>query len=171
MKELYEAYHLVKLLPYCLIVVTDVVACRVGVAGVEAYAYAALVLDAANDLGELIEGKADIAALPCGVLNDSSDALSLVEGDIDTLGNASQTLFFAELIEVTARVEVEHGEPQLLAAVHLIVEGSARLFQPLFLGVTQIDEVAVVGQYVACIVAILCAALLEEGNALLRKGL
>ena len=103
-----------------------VVACCKGVASVDTYAYAVFVVDAADDACYLCEGVAEIGALSCGVFYHGGYALRLTECEIDFLRNLVETRLGTYLSEVRARVEIEHGEPQLLASCHLVEESGTR---------------------------------------------
>ena len=149
----------------------DIIASGEGVTGVDAVPHPALILHTLNDIGKVLEAVANICALPCGVLNNSRHTLGTFQRIVDAVGHALQTLLLRATLQVATRVEVEHRQAQLLAAVHLIIEGCARLLQPLFGRMPQVDEVTVVRQDIAGIVAILLAALFEKCNTLLGQRL
>ena len=129
--------------------VADVVAGGEGVAGVYADAYTALVVHATDDACYLSEGVPEVGALPGGVLYHGAYLHGLAEGEVNLLGYLVEALLLAYLVEVRTRVEVEHGQPQLVAARHLVEEGVAAFQQVLLVGASEVDEVAVVWQHEA----------------------
>ena len=115
-------------------------------AGVDAHAHARLVLHLVDDGGDVVETEPYVGALPGGVFNHSGDASRLVKGNVDAFGDAVKALLEGDLLEMAAGMEVEHRESQLLAALHLVQKRAPRFFQRLRLGLSQVDEVAVVRQ-------------------------
>lgn len=146
--------------------VGQVVAGGKGVAGVDADSHAALVVDAADDAGYLAELESEVAALSGGILYDGGDALGLVEGTVDLLGYLVEAGLLGGLVEVGAGVEVEQAESELLAALHLVEECGTGLLQGLFVGIAEVDEIAVVGQHVEGIYARFGELGLEVGDTL-----
>ena len=94
--EVLEADDIAELAPDGIVVILQVVAGGKGVAGVDADADAALVLHLINNLGEVVERVAHVAPLSGGVLDDGGNALRLVEGDVDALGNTVEALVVAD---------------------------------------------------------------------------
>ena len=139
---------LVKLFPGLLVTLfrLQIIAGGVGVAGVDADPHAVFVFYLVDDKGDMLEAEAHIAALPGGVLNYSGNVMCLVQCHVDALRDAPEAIFERNLVEVAARVEVQHVQTQLLAAFHLIEKGIARFLQRLFFGLPKVDEVAVVRQ-------------------------
>lgn len=85
----------------------QIVAGGEGVTCVDAHSYAALVVDAADDTGYLAEFEAEVGSLSGSVLDNGCDAFGLGEGFVDFCGYLVEALLLANLVEVTARVEVE----------------------------------------------------------------
>ena len=170
--QVVEAYYAVELLPCAgkSFVGGKVVACCIGVAGVYAYAYAALVFYAVYDGGQVCKVVAYVAALSGGVFYDGCYALCVVEGDVYALGYAGYAGVGVYGSQVASGVEVEHRQAQCLAALHLAYKRLSRFFKSFGFGVSEVDEVAVVGQYVLGGVAILLAGCLEGFDALGREG-
>ena len=112
--------------------VAEVVAGGEGVAGVDADTYAALVVDALYDAGDVFKLPAEVGALSGGVLNNGGDAFGLSQGGVHLASYLVEAFLFAYLVEMAAGVEVEHGQSQLLGAFHLVEEGSTA-FQKRFL--------------------------------------
>jgi hypothetical protein len=65
---------------------------------------------------------------------------------------------------VAAWVEIEAVETQKLATMHLLEERLSRLLEALLIGVSEVDKVAVVWQYLVWSITILLARLLESVN-------
>lgn len=106
----------------------DVVSGGKGVAGVEAYSHAAFVVDAVDDAAEMFETPSEVGTLSGGVLDDGGDPLGKAQGVVDFAGYLVEAFFFADAVEVAARVEVQHGESQLLCPLHFVEEcGTALL--------------------------------------------
>ena len=124
----------------------QVVAGGEGVAGVDAAAHARLLLDAFDDVGQLFEPESEVGTLSGGVFDDGRHAVRAVERQVDRLGDAVEALGFADLPQVAPGMEIEPVESQFFAAVHLVEESLARLGQTLGFGVTQVDQIGVVGQ-------------------------
>ena len=141
-----------------------------GVAGVYTYAYARLVLHEVYDARQMGEVISEIGALAGGVLDDGRDAVRLLEGDVYRLGDAAQALLLRDGLQVAARVEVEAVEPQSLAPLHLVQERGARLGEPLVRRVSEVDQIAVVGQYLLRRVSVLGTSLLETFDLRVGEG-
>ena len=125
--ELLEAEHIAHL-------GREVVAGGEGVAGVYADAHAALVVDACNDAGDVLELPSEVGALSGGVLDDGRHALCLAQCHVHLAGYLVKAFLFAYLVQMAAGVEVEHGEAQLLCSLHLVEEGSAGFLKGLLVG-------------------------------------
>ena len=126
----------------------DVVARREHVAGVDADADARLVFDLVDDVGEVLELPAEVAALPRRVLQHQRHPAGVVEGTVHALGDVVQALLFADLLEVRTGVEVEPVEPQLHAAFRLVQEGVEGFLPLLRIRMAEVDQVRIVRQYV-----------------------
>ncbi len=60
--------------------------------------------------------------------------LGLAECEVHLTGYLVEAFLLADLVEVAAGVEVEHGESQLLGALHFVEEGGAAFLQGLLVG-------------------------------------
>ena len=109
-------------------------------AGVDADPHARLVLHLADDVGDMLEAEPDVGALPCRVLDDCRDTLRLVESHVDAFGDAVETLLQRDELGVTARVEIEHRQPQLFAALHLVKKGTPRLVERFGIRLSQVNK-------------------------------
>ena len=137
----------------------QVVAGRQCMAGVEADADPASLVDLLDHRRELLEAKTEVAALPGGVFDHCGDAGHGRQRQIDRLGNAGDAVGLADLVEVAAGMEIEQRQAELPAALHLVDEGGARLVERRRVGMTQIDQIAVVRQDLRrCDAATLAAA-------------
>ncbi len=132
--------------------IAHIVACGEGVAGVDAHPHPALVLDLGDDLRQMFEPETDVAPLPRCVFDDGGDSVRPVERTVDAFGYSSQTFVHQNLPKGAPRVEVQTVDAQLLATVHFVVERLARLLQLGRRGVTEIYQIAVVGQNLPCAV-------------------
>ena len=166
--QVVEAYNVVELAPCAgkTLVGGKVVAGSVGVAGVYAHSHSALVLNTIYDGCQVSKVVAHVRALSGCVLDNGCNALGAVEGNVYALGDALQACIEVDSLEVAAGVEVEACEPQSLATLHLADERVARLFEPFLLGMTEVDEVAIVRKDVVGGKCILLAGSLEGINAL-----
>lgn len=160
-----EAYGLFKFLEYLVILFHQIVSGGEGVAGVQTDTYARLVVHAVDDVAQLLELVAHVAPLAGRVFDDSCHARCPCQYQVNRLRHSVQTLFQRNLVQVAAGMKVQQLQSQLFAALHLVQKGCTAFGQPLLLGMSQIDEVAVVWQDVACIQFVLLAVLLEEANA------
>ena len=134
----------------------------VGMTCINAHPHSRLVSDIVYYELQLFEAIAHIASLSGRVFDDSCYPLRLVEGYVDRLGYTQQTLLVSDLTESTAGMEIEPVETQLLATAHLVYKSGARFSQPICLRVTEIDEIAIVRQYLGRREAVLGAILLEQ---------
>ncbi len=148
----------------------QVVAGGEGVAGVDAEPYSRLILDAVDDIGQLLECEAEVGALSRSVFDNGRNAACRVERYVDRLGDAVERLYLRNFLQVAARVEVEAVESQRLAALHLVEERCPRLFEGFALGVAEVDQVAVVRQYLPGGVPLLGACLAECLDLCRGKG-
>ena len=105
-------------------------------AGVDADTYAALVVNALDDAGDVFELPAEVGALPSGVLDDGGDAFGLSQGGVHLAGYLVETFLFTYFVEVAAGMEVEHGQPKLFGAFHLVEECVAAFLKCLLVGRT-----------------------------------
>ena len=103
-------------------------------AGVDTYANAAFVVDAFDDAGDVFELPAEVGTLSSGVLDDGGDAFGLSQGGVHLSCYLVEAFLFAYLVEVAARVEIEHGQAELFGALHLVEECIATFLQGLFVG-------------------------------------
>ena len=94
----------------------------------------------------MFEAESEVGALPGGILDDGRDAAGLFECEVDRFGDAVEALLFGDLFQVAPGVEVQTVEPEEFAAFHFVDEGLARLFQPFRIGMSEVDQVGVVGQ-------------------------
>ena len=149
--EIVEAYHPLELLHGELIahLSAQVVARRQRVAGVDTHSHAALVVDALDNAGDMLETPAQVRPLPRGVLYHSGYSFGLAEGEIDFAGYLVETLLLADTVEVAARMEIQHRQPQLLRPPHLVEKGCTALPQRLLVRRAEIDQITVVRQHIA----------------------
>ena len=131
-------------------------------AGVDADAYARLVLHAVDQVGQLFEGEAQIGTLPRRIFDYGRHAVRLVQRDVDRLGDPVERLFGRDLLQVASGVEVQTVQSQLLAALHLVEKRRARLFQPVALRMSEVDQVRIVWQDLGREVAVLVADIAER---------
>ncbi len=149
---------------------TQIISCGKSVAGVDADSHAGFVLHLVNDFGKMFEAEAEVASLPCRILDHSGNSRGLVKRHIYALGYPAQAFRFGNLPQMASRMEIEPVKAQLPATLHLVEEGGAGLAQPLVFGMPEIDQVTVVGKNAVGNETQFFAILLEEGDALLRKG-
>ena len=71
----------------------QVVAGGEGVAGVDAEPYSRLILDAVDDIGQLLECEAEVGALSRSVFDNGRNAACRVERYVDRLGDAVERLY------------------------------------------------------------------------------
>jgi len=109
---------------------TQVVTCGESVAGVDADAYARLVLHAVDQVGQLFEGEAQIGPLSRRILDYGRHAVRLVQRDVDRLGDPVERLFGRDLLQVASGMEVQTVQPQLLATLHLVEKRRPRALPP-----------------------------------------
>ena len=142
------------------------------VAGIDADADAGFIFHAVDNRREVLELKAEVAALAGGVFDHRGDAFGLRQRDIDRFGDARQARLLRDLLQMTAGVEVEQRQPQLLAAGHLINEGITGFFQRLFHRMAEVNQVAVVRQDLPGAKVILFAGGFEFGDGFVveRRG-
>ena len=131
-------------------------------AGVDADAHARFVLHAVDQIAEVFEPESKVRPLPGGVLDHGRHPAGLVEGDVDRLGDPVEALLLGDFLQVAAGMEVQTVESQQFAALHFIEKRCARFLQRLFLGMSEVDEVRVVGQYLFRPVAVGVARLAES---------
>lgn len=150
----------------------QVVAGGKGVAGIDADADTGFIFHAIDDGREMLELKAEVAALAGGVFDHGGDAFGLGQRDIDRFGDARQALLLRDLLQMAAGVEVEQRQPQLLAAGHLIDEGITGFFQRFFHRMAEVNQVAVVRQDLPGAKVILFTGGFEFGDGLVaeRRG-
>ena len=122
----------------------DVIAGCIAVAGVEANADARFVIHQVDDLPELLETVADGTALAGRVLDHGRHALGILQHFVDGFGDDFYALFFGDLVKVRSRVEVQHLQPELLAALHFVQQRFARFAEHLPVRAAGVDEIAVV---------------------------
>lgn len=141
-------------------------------AGIDADADAGFIFHAVDDGREVLELKAEVAALASGVFDHRSNAFGLRQCDIDRFGDARQALLLRDLLQMAAGVEVEQRQPQLLAAGHFINEGITGFFQRFFHRVAEVNQVAVVRQDLPRAKVILFTGGFEFGDGLVaeRRG-
>ena len=72
--------------------------------------------------------------------------MRLLQCQVDGFGDAIQTIRLADFVQMTARMEVEVLESQLLATLHLVDKSGSGFCEPGCFGMPEIDEVAVVGK-------------------------
>ena len=147
--EVGEADFVVELFPDALVGVFEVIAGGVGVSCVSADSYAGLIGHSVYYASDLPEGESHVGALSGGILDDCGYAAGLFKSQVDALCNAIQALIGCNLLQVAAGVEVEHGQSQLLAALHLIQKRSTRFLQSLRIRAAQIYKVTVMRKYVS----------------------
>jgi hypothetical protein len=94
------------------------------VAGINAHADAGFIFHAVDDGRQMLELKAEVAALAGGVFNHRRDAFGFRQRDIDGFGNARQALVFRDLLQMAAGMEVQQRQPQLLAALSSSIKAS-----------------------------------------------
>ena len=87
--EVLEAYDVLEIVETELVahLVAEVVAGGEGVAGVDADTYAALVVDALNDAGDVLKLPTEVGTLSSCVLYNGGDAFGLAEGQVHLAGN------------------------------------------------------------------------------------
>ena len=106
----------------------------------------ALVFDAADKVGDMLEAVADRAALSRSVFNDRRHSAGRLQRQVDRFGDEIEAPGFPRQVLVVPRMEVEGGESQQLTAPHLVDKGFPGFFQPFGLRVAEVDQVAVVGK-------------------------
>lgn len=141
-------------------------------AGIDADADAGFIFHTVDDGREVLELKAEVAALASGVFDHRSNAFGLRQRDIDRFGDARQALLLRDLLQMAAGVEVEQRQSQLLAAGHFINEGITGFFQRFFHRVAKVNQVAVVRQDLPRAKVILFTGGFEFGDGLVaeRRG-
>ena len=134
--EVLEAYDVLEIVEAELVahLVAEVVAGGKSVACVDTYANAAFVVDALDDAGDVFELPAEVGTLSGGVLDDGGDTFGLSQGGVHLSCYLVEAFLFAYLVEVAARVEIEHGQTKLFGTFHLIEECIATFLQGLFVG-------------------------------------
>ncbi|MEJ2357420.1 MAG: hypothetical protein P8Y13_04970 [Deinococcales bacterium] len=125
------------------VLVAEVVAGDEGVAGVEADTQVPGVVHAPQDLPELVEVRAQRAALPCRVLEQDA-RFEVGSGGEDLIQRARHTLDAGlhPFAHVGARVEHEAGHAQAVAAFELISQRREGLLAHLGVGAREVDQVA-----------------------------
>ena len=116
------------------------------VTGINTDADAGFILHALDDRRQMLKPEAEVAALTGGVLNHCGDAFGLRQRNVDGFGNAREALLFRDLLQVAAGVEIEQRQPKLLTAGKLINKRLAGFLQRLINRMTEVNQVAVVGQ-------------------------
>ena len=139
----------------------EVVPRREGVAGVDADAHPRFVLHALDQIGEVLEAESEVRTLPRGVLDHRRHAVRAVERHVDRLGDPVERLLLGDLLQVAAGMEVQPVEAQQFAPLHLVEERRARFFERFLLGMSEVDQVRVVGQNLCGRVAVAFARLAE----------
>ena len=139
----------------------EVVPRREGVAGVDADAHPRFVLHALDQVGEVLEAESEVRTLPRGVLDHRRHAVRAVERHVDRLGDPVERLLLGDLLQVAAGMEVQPVEAQQFAPLHLVEECRARFFERFLLGMSEVDQVRVVGQNLCGRVAVAFARLAE----------
>ncbi len=91
--------------------------------GIDADADAGFIFHPVDDGREVLELKAEVAALAGGIFDNRCDAFGLRQRDIDRFGDARQARLLRDLLQMAAGVEVEQRQPQLLTADQFIDEG------------------------------------------------
>ena len=103
-------------------------------AGVDAYAHTLLVLHPFDDAGDVLETPAQIRPLPRRVLDDGRHPFGPTEGKVNLAGNLVQALLLANLVQMTAGMEIQHPQTQQLRPLHLVEESGTALQQRLLVG-------------------------------------
>ena len=83
--QILETNHILKMLKHLgkAQLGGNVITCCKTVAGINANPHTALVLHLVNNLCNLLKSITQIASLPCSILNNGSNPLSLVKGEIN----------------------------------------------------------------------------------------
>ena len=154
--QVFKAHNALELIKrvFCCLGGAQVITGGKRVAGINAHADAGFVLHAVDNRRQMFELKAEVAALTSGVLNHRRHAFGFIQSDVNGLGNARQAGMFVDLHQMAARMEVQQRQPQLFAALHFIQKRLAGFFQRFFNRVTEVDQVAVVGEDLAGPVAV-----------------
>ena len=139
------------------------------VAGVDADADARSVADHFHDARELFERIPEIASLSCGVFQHCRDALRFIQRRIDRFRDQTETLFFRDFAQMAAGMEVQAVQAEQHASRHFIRESLPRLFAFYGVGISEIDQIAVMRQNVFRCVSVFPAVRLECLNGCFRQ--
>lgn len=116
------------------------------VAGVEAHADTTLIIYLLDYYCKMFKLETDAASLPRGIFDDRGYPAREIERAIDGLRDRTKTLINRTPVQMIARMKIEKCQSQLLAPLHLIAKRSARFLERIALGVSEIYQVAVVGE-------------------------
>jgi len=110
----------------------DGVACAEGVRGVDAHAHALRALGRSDDLGKLLEARADYVPLPGGVLQDHRRPVRrALAGGVNRLGDAPDAVVDGALGTDAAQVQDDPGGAEPARGLQLLAQvGDALLAQP-----------------------------------------
>lgn len=94
----------------------------------------------------MLERPAEVGTLASGIFNHRRHPLAALQRPVDGFAHQLEAGRLRDLLQVAARMKIEVAEPQLFAALHFVQKGVTGLGEAVGVGMTQIDEVAVVGQ-------------------------
>ena len=117
----------------------DVVAGGEGVAGVDADADSAFVVDQFDDPGKMLKAVAEVAALTSCVFDDGCDPFRFRKRRVDAFCNEFQTVVLGDELQMASGVKVQPIESELLAAGHFIGERLQRLLPFFRIGISHVD--------------------------------
>ena len=119
-------------------------------AGVDAHSHSGLLLNPRYNPGYVLKLVAHIGALACGGFNHChhSPGGRVSQRLVHRGGNQVQAFLFGNLLKVATRVEVHIFKPKLAGPGQLLGKGGQRPAPFLRICIAQVDQVAVVGEYV-----------------------
>ncbi len=96
-------------------------------------------------LRNLFKGVPQVTTLTGGVFDNGGNSLCLFQSDIYGVRYYPETFINIYLSQVAAGMEVEPVQTKLFAALHLVQKGLSRFIETFIFGMSQINQVAVVG--------------------------